>query len=243
MENEIKMKFYRIMSLVMAVMLIIVIAFSYLMTMEQDHRIQGLQSALRESKSEIEYRKNKEGKLIAEKAAAQQSYSDLKKNMETFANQISKDLDIKVKNMRAGLIASFQAKGEGVATITKIPYDSSANLLDSSFEPFAVTFDDGYLGTQVDIYSPIDARYTYVYSDTLTFAFHTKKKWLLGRKQLFSSGVLANPNAKITNSQAVLVKEYKDKRFGIGPYVGYGFGADGAQTTFGISVHYSLIRF
>lgn len=123
----------------------------------------------------------------------------------------------------------------------KVMTDANGRPLFSSFTPFAIVVQDGYLDLQADVYSEIDAPYKYSYTDTLKYAFYMKReRWYKARK-LYGAAMLSNPNARVTNTQSFLVQ--RDKRFGLGPYFGYGVGVSGAQTNIGISVHYSLIRF
>lgn len=110
------------------------------------------------------------------------------------------------------------------------------------FQPFAMFIDDGYLSLMSEIYGQDRAPYEYTYRDTLKTVFHMKGK-LLQKKQLYSSSMLSNQNATVVGSQAVLVEEFKDKRWGVGPYVGYGLGPDGANWSVGLSVHYSVFKF
>lgn len=113
----------------------------------------------------------------------------------------------------------------------------------NQFQPFALLAQDGYLDFQAEVYDPLNAPYEYTYGDTAKTAFIMKGKWFQ-KKQLYASTLFSNPNAKILNTTNILVDQCKDKRFGIGPYIGAGLNSQlQPQTTVGISVHYSLIKF
>lgn len=239
--------------------------------------------------SELLMRKNREGKLIAEKQVAEIRIKDLERSDPKFAEQLKKDFDVKLKNLRAYIAQEFKATGQGNATVWRLSgtdeltidttnsfvlNDTNSELtiqaqylrknefyyLDRSgdtvviktdkngdaifpFQPFAIVVQDGYLDLQAEVYDELNTPYTYTYSDTLKFAFHMKSEGFLKNKKLYGSGMLTNPNALITNSKAILVNEYRDKRFGIGPSVSYGVSPNGLQWNVGVSVHYSLIRF
>jgi hypothetical protein len=229
---------------------------------EQDKRTSGLESALSSMNSELITRRNDAGKLISEKLTAELRVKEMQQAFPKLATAIQKDFDIKLRNLRGYISAEFQARGSGNAQFELIDSTtvSSHYLTDhrgfywlvnndtirpqtnSDFEPFAVIAQDGYLSFQADVYSEYDAPYVYTYGDTAKMAFIKRGKWYQ-RKQLFGSVMLSNPNAKIINTQSILISDYGKKRFGIGPCVSYGWGSDGAQLVVGFSIHYSLIRF
>jgi hypothetical protein len=220
------------------VILLGILIFGAQYIMESDNRIQGLESALEERESQITYRKTQEGKLIADKLAAEMRAREFEDAYPKLAEDISRQFDVKLKNLRAVIHAEFEARGSGNSVVNNY-YDSTGR------QALEIQADDGYLQFKAQVYDSLDAPYEYTYRDSIRYVFHVKKQGFLGlgKRSLYASGMLSNPSAKITNSTSVLVREAGDKRWGIGPYVGYGFGADGPQTTFGISVHYSLIKF
>lgn len=197
-------------------------------------------SALTSANAEITWHKNAQGKLIAEKQAAEIRAKDLEQSFPKLAEVLTEQMDIKIKNLKAAIHAEFMAQGDGVVDI-HYHYDSATGKPIPSRWQFNV--DDGYLDLKAEGLDSLQATYAYTYGDTLTYAFELRKKWLLGNKSLYGSGMLRNPGARIVNSESVLIDDFKDKRFGIGPYVGYGFGPDGGQTTIGISVHWSVFKF
>jgi hypothetical protein len=195
-----------------------------------------LSSAIEEKNAEIKYRTNERGKLIAEKQVAEIRAKDLEQAYPKLAESIIKDFDIKLKNLRAYMQAEFAAHGQGQSSITNNYYTDSTGVQKSYWQLKAA---DGYLDFQADVYDSLHAPYKYVYSDTMKYAFNLHGKWY-ERKKLYGSGMLSNKNAKITNSTSILINDYKDKRFGIGPYVGMDYRL---QPSFGISVHYSIVKF
>jgi len=120
----------------------------------------------------------------------------------------------------------------------KVMLDKNRRPIFNSFQPFAIVVQDGYLDFHADVYDELNAPYEYAYSDTLEFAWHEKREKWWKAKKLYGSGKLNNKNAQIVNSESILIST-RAKRFGIGPYVGYGFGGLNA----GISVHWSVIKF
>jgi predicted Holliday junction resolvase-like endonuclease len=258
------MKPHNIQTLITAIVLIlllVVIAVSMIKLRAMDKQVESLTQANGVLQNENTTYKHVNGKLLAENQAAELRAEELKKSLPALAEALTKQMDIKMRNLRAGVVAEIRATGSGNASIGRIPFDTTGrfhpdpgfiydsinnhlNLLDSNFEPFALTIDDGYLGAQIDVYNEFKAPYLYTYSDTIKFAFHMKRPKWHQRKQLYVSGSLANPNATVLRSQGVLVNEFKQKRFGIGPSVSWGMGPDlKPQTTIGLSLHWSWIRF
>lgn len=222
----------------LSISLLATLVIASLILSEQSKRIQGLQSANSSLNSQMETRRNIEGKLLAEKQTAVLRVKELEQSMPKLAAAITRDFDIKLKNLAGYLQTNFQARGSGQ---TKIVYKDTVLYKDAP--QFAIIAQDGYLDFQADVYDSINAPYTYTYTDTAKMAFLMKRDKWYRQKKLYGSVLFSNPKASVLNTQSILVKEYRDKRFGIGPSVSYGISPDGMQWNVGISIHYSLIRF
>ncbi len=247
------------------------------------NKIDSLESLVESQQAELKMRRNSQGKLIAEKEAAQIQVSELKNSMPRLREQIEREFELKIRNLRGYSQTNFEARGQGNAdiiirhdtsrimdpdlmdsylTVTAVPMpnnrpgyyyisndDTVRVMLDPfghpifKIEPFALVAQDGYLDFHAEVYSETRAPYEYSYSDTLKYAYHFKRDKWYGRKKLYGSALMSNPNARVLNTQAYLIDSYREKRFGIGPHVGYGLSPNGLQWNLGISVHYSLIRF
>ncbi len=225
-------KFY----LIIIAMFLLIIIGSGLYLEHLYGKTKSLSSALDEKNAELTYRTNYEGKLIADKQVAELRVKDLEQAYPKLAESIVKDFDIKLKNLRTYIQAEFSAHGQGESSITNNYYTDSSGVQKSYWQLKAA---DGYLDFQADVYDSLHAPYKYVYTDTIKYAFSLQGKWYQ-KKKLYGSGLLSNKNAKITNSTNILVKDYKDKRFGIGPYVGVDYRL---RTNFGLSIHYSIVKF
>lgn len=166
-------------------------------------------------------------------------FADFADAYPKFAEKLTDEFNIKIKrDLKAYIHAEFQARGSGEATVINNHYaipDSSGRT-----PQWEMKASDGYLSFRATVYDSLHAPYSYTYDDTLQYAFHMKRKWLLGKEKLYGSGMLSNKKARITKSTAVLINDFKDKRFGVGPFVGVDYRL---QATFGISVHYSLFKF
>lgn len=228
-----------------------------ILIIELNKRVQSLQGANRSLTSEMITYRNDNGRLLSQVSAAEIRAKDIERQLPEVYASLKKDFDIKSRNLRAYMQAEFVARGSGNAEIKPITELDSGTYSNGSGEkptwhtlksdttelqPFAMFIDDGYLNLMSEVYSEDRAPYQYTYSDTLKYAFHMKGK-LFSKKQLYGTGMLSNANARILNSEAVLINEFRDRRFGIGPSVSYGLGPDGMNWQIGISIHYSIIKF
>ncbi len=199
--------------------------------------------AIEERDAVIKYRTTENGKLIADKQAAELRAEDLEKAYPKLAEAISKQMDIKISRLTAVVQAQFQAQGELLGRIDTGTFKPTGLTLNPELHTFNRhgQLTDKYLNADLywqDGSNKISGLYTY--TDSIVFAFHMKGKWWQ-RKQLFGSGMLSNPQAKITNMTSIQVKEFKDKRFGIGPSINYDPFIN--RVTIGVGLHYSLIKF
>lgn len=196
------------------------------------------ESIINEQNDEIEYRKTKEQRLIADKKAAEITTSELAKAYPKFAEEIKKEFDIKLKYVRAYIRSEFQSHGTGNSVVTNNHYyDSLGNRVDYR----DVKVDDGYLVFQARVYDSLNSPYEYTYQDSISTVVSTKKKWLFGSEQLYASSKLSNQNAKVTGMTNVLIKSHRDKRWVISAGVAY----NPFDNSFYPAVHagYALIKF
>lgn len=84
---------------------------------------------------------------------------------------------------------------------------------------------------------------TYQVRDSIIFTTYSRRKGIFGKKETILDGYSLNPAVHLTGITGVRITPEKPKRFGIGPYLGYGWDGIRWAPTAGISVHYSLIKF
>lgn len=196
------------------------------------------ESIITEKNDEIEYRKTKEQRLIADKKAAEITTAELAKSYPKLAEEIKKDFDIKLKDIRAYIRSEFEARGSGNSVVTNNHYyDSLGNKIDY----LDVKVSDGYLDFQARVYDSLNAPYEYLYQDTISTVVSTRKKWFLGSEHLYASSMFKNKNAKVTGMTNVLIKNHRDKRWVISAGVAY----NPFDNSFYPAVHagYALIKF
>ena len=202
-------------------------------------------SVIAEKNAQIKYHVSVTGRVIAEKQAAEATTKEALAAYSEVISQIRKEFDVKTKDIKAFVQASFQAQGSGEATVVNNYYQDSTGR---TVKAKKFLFDDKYLHFESELFDSLQTAFsTYTYSDSILLAFHAKKKWFLGKETLFASARLSNPSAKVTSSTSVLIKEARDKRWSIGISAGYGLlkVKDEVHTGFflGPSVSYSLFKF
>lgn len=203
-------------------------------------------SVIAEKNAEIQYRTNREGRIIAEKQAAEIRAKELEKMYPQVYDEIKKDFDLKIKNLRAYIKNEFEARGSGTGEVTHNHYYDSAENRVVRFRDFKM--DDGYLKFKTRLYDSLsNALYEYVYSDTASTVIDARKKWLFGKEQLYASTMFKNPNAKITGTTNILVNNYRDKRLSFGISAGWGVLKVGNEVRtgwfMGPSIEYALFKF
>lgn len=192
---------------------------------------------IQEKESVARHWQTESGRNAMEKQAAIASEKEFRDSYPKFVDELKQEFNVKVKDLKAYVKAEFEVRGNGQGDI------SNTYLIDSAGRRYKeFNMDDKYLTFRTILFdSAIHAPYDYTYRDTLTYGFTVKKKWFLGKETLYGFGGLRNPEAKIIKSTNVLIEDFKDKRFSIGPYVGY--GVMGQRLEFGVSLQYALIKF
>lgn len=183
--------------------------------------------------------KNKAGQNVSDKRAAEVSLKDAKAFYAGELQQIRETFEIRDKNLRSFISAQFNATGKGSVTMsfdTTIQHSSNVRVHTPMFR-----VSDGFLDFKGAMPDSLHLDYEYQYRDSVIFATSWKKNGLFRKKTLMVSGAFGNKNATITGLRNVVVSDFKDKRFGIGPMVGYDVLNN--RPVVGVSVQYSLIRF
>jgi hypothetical protein len=223
-------------------LLILIAGYFYIEWTTARHEADRKQSALDEKNDSISYWKNGYGQQVAEKTVAQLEAKEIREAYPKLADDIEKKFDIKLKKVLAVIYNEFEARGTGEGLITNNHYYDSSSRKQVRFRDF--NMDDGYLKFNTRLYDSLsNALYTYSYRDTATTVFHSDKKWwqIFKPEHYLASTVFNNPNAKLTGTTNIMVKGYREKRFGIGPSVGYDPFRN--EWNVSVSIHYDLIKF
>lgn len=179
------------------------------------------------------------GRWRAEATIAQVSKKDLQDFFSLESKQIREDFDIKLKNVTGYLRASMYT-GDTVLLKT----DSTTRIIVQNKNG-----SDTAIFHYTDIWSRFDAtlhnsqlNLSYQVRDSVTFVSSTKRSGLFGPIHTVLNGIGYNPNTHINGITGIDIKA-PDRRFGIGPYIGYGWNGNKWSPSAGISVHYSLFKF
>jgi hypothetical protein len=232
--------------LIVAALMFILVAALILMVglyAKASRRSDHIESALKEKDGVIKYHENAYGRIVAEKNAAQLSTKEFQEFYAKESRRLSEQFDVKIKNVRAMISAEFAAHGSGNAGVTNHYYIDSTGAQTKSTQ---IRISDGYLDATIEHIDSLRNPYDYTYSDSILFAFHVKKSWVFGAEKLYGSGMLSNPNAKIMKSTAVMVDNYRDKRWSVGPSLtAYPVIDNGVRVrlTPGVSVQWALFKF
>lgn len=134
------------------------------------------------------------------------------------------------------LQAVTAASTSGTGKVT--PKIDTVYLADSSRE-YKFRYNDRWL--DLDGIIGKESLINYRFSDSIVLTTYRKKTGFL-RKATYLDGYSLNPNVRITGLTGVRVSNNKQQRFGIGPYVGYGWNGSSWSPNVGISFHYSFIK-
>lgn len=199
-------------------------------TYRKDETISNLKSVIDEKNDTIHYYLNENGRLVSEKKAAEVRANELRALYPQIYKSITNDLNIRMRDLKAYMESEFKVTGTGTSEVHN-HYNNQSGVKE-------ITSRDGYLDYSGVIIDSVTAKYSYTYTDTIKQTISAKRRWFFGNESLYGSAVLSNPNAKIIGGKSVLIKEYRDKRFGLGVGVFY----DGTFRL-GVGIHYNLLKF
>ena len=223
---------------IIAILLVILAACLYgLKRMEANLKIS--ESVNHELTDTLRTWRNKAGQSVTDKTAAEVNLKHAKDFYAGELKQIRETFEIRDKNLKAFITAQFNATGKGSVSLsfdTTTQHRSNVRVHTPMFR-----IDDGFLNFKGTMPDSLSLDYEYSYRDSVIFATSWKKNGLFRTKTLMVSGAFGNKNATITGLRNVEISDFKDKRFGIGPMVGYDLLNN--QPVVGVSVQYSLIRF
>lgn len=175
-------------------------------------------SIIAEKDTIIHYRTNQYNQVVAEKNAAVATTKEIAKAYPLVVEELKKEFDIKLRDMRAYVRNEFVAQGHGNSTINNHYYTDS---LGNQHTSWTLRASDGYLDFRANVMDSLNAPYQYHYGDTATTVFHGKKTWFLGNEKMYSSTRFRNPNSRVVNATNILVDNYRDRRWVLGVGISY----------------------
>lgn len=136
-------------------------------------------------------------------------------------------LKIKEKQLHTTVFAGTQTTGTITPKIDTVYLDGNPT--------YSLSYKDAWLSLNGELNAASKLQYSY--TDSLVFAL-TKTKGYFN-----INAYSLNPNTRFTGLTSLQIPMPARRRFGIGPYVGYGYTGQRWQPSFGLSFHYSLIQF
>lgn len=179
-----------------------------------------------------QYWKDAAGREHASRQVAIGDLASVKAVYRREVDSLKKILKIHEKDIQAFTALSLQSSGTVIPKVDTviIPGDTSYRL----------QYDDKWLTLrgQVGRQSFIQ----YQVRDSIVFTTYSRRVGLF-KKETFMDGFSLNPNSHLAGIMSVKIAAPPAKRFGVGPYAGYGWDGQRWKPTVGVSVHYSLIKF
>jgi hypothetical protein len=183
--------------------------------------------------------KDEAGRWHAEAVASELSKDEMKTFFSKEVSELQKDFNIKLKDVTAYLKASIQSDKDITMAVDSGSMISVTNLNGSDTAVFH--FNDAWSTINASLYNNklhlIQQSY-----DSISFVTSIKRSWLFGPRTTVLNGISYNPSSKISGITGIEIK-VPSRRFGIGPYVGYGFNGKSWGMNAGVSIHYSVVKF
>lgn len=236
--------------LIYAVLIVIIILLLKQCQKERNER-KDMEKVGRLKDQSIKYWKDENGKEHATVEEIKASKKVIEYYFQEKMDSISKILKIKEKQIQDFNEIKFIASGSGkgkVITRDSIVYVRDPNdygvyvpkdTITSQIHP-----NDGYLAFNAYMKKNGTYDYDYTYKDELTRVTHYEKFGFLNlKKRSIIDFSFKNPKSHISGITQFRVEPDKIKRFGIGPFIGYGWTGKKFGITGGIALQYNFIRF
>jgi hypothetical protein len=239
----------------MKTLLIIGLIIALLLTMQKCHKSQCERESLEKvgklKDQKIKYWKDANDREHATVEEIKASRDVIKYYFQAQLDSVSKILGIKEKQIQEFDKIAFVASGGGtgkIVTKDSIVYVRDPNDYNTIVATDTITSQihprDGYLS--FDAYMKTNGKYDYdyTYTDELVRVTHYEKYGFLKmKKRTIIDFSLKNPNSHVTGVTQFKIDQQKPKKWGLGPFVGYGWTGKGFGITAGISLQYNIIRF
>jgi len=171
------------------------------------------------------------GREHAEKLLLQGSFPNIDAVKGDLLDSVSKALKTAKKNIESVGAASVVSKNVVTGRI---------DTIHDTIKYVSVSYSDRWIDLKCSVTNPPTIEYT-TFDSLIISAYRKKAGWF--KKEAYIDAYSINPHSSIKGVTGIKVYEEKSKRFGIGPYLGYGFNGQQWQPNIGISIQYSLIKF
>ena len=176
---------------------------------------------------------DKAGREHGEKPVSEADIATLHEVYGKMLDSVALSIGALKKNIQYLTAVSTYTAGT-VAPIVETVYVSGKKALSLHYKDEWISLE----GTLTDTPS-ID----YKVYDSIIATTYSKRTGLFKGKETFINIYSLNPHTRINQITGMRVQHSTPGRFGIGPYVGYGYNGYTWSPSIGISAHYSIIRF
>ncbi len=191
-----------------------------------------LQEAVQIKEDSTSFWKDYAGREHAQKRELEADIQTIKILYRSQVDSLTTLLNIQAKDLQSVAIVKTSASGSIVPTVDTV-------LIDSTYS-YPFHYSDKWLTLDGVISSQPFIRY--LFSDSLIVTSYTKRTGLF-KRQTFIDAYSLNPNVRFQNITGIRIRDVNTRRFGFGPYVGFGWDGMRLRPSAGLSFHYSLIRF
>lgn len=218
--------------LIIVSLLVIIAVMAVRSCMRKDKEVSSYETIQDIKTDSTTYWKDAAGREHAQRQLAEGTITAVRAAYRSEVDSLKSILKMRDKDLQGFIAAGVQTTGTIVPKI-----DTVYQTTDTTYR---LKYNDQWLTLQGEI--GYQSNIQYQVRDSIIFTTYQKKTGLF-RRETYVDGFSMNPVARITGITAVRIAAPSAKRFGIGPYVGYGWDGTRWAPAAGVSVHYSLIKF
>lgn len=181
------------------------------------------------------YWKDAYGREHAQKEVAEAKYETIKAVYGPVIDSVLKGLKIQGKQMESLNIAGISNSNHVALSVDTIHKDSTTE--------YRFHYDDKWIKLAGIIGQNSALDYT-TYDSLIITSYYKRSGFLgLGKKTSYVDAYSLNPHSHITGMQSIRIATEKPKRFGLGPYVGYGWNGRQWAPNIGFGLNFSILKF
>jgi hypothetical protein len=183
----------------------------------------------------ISYWRDKFGREHAQKEMAQAGLSVIQSVYGPIIDSVLTALNIQGKQLQQLTLVGLQNSNTVSLKVDTVFLDSSQHY-NFSYQDRWIDL-DGRIGK--------DSYLNYSTFDSLVITGYIKKYGFLGlgRRETMVDVYSINPHSKISGLQGISIQKERAKRFGLGPYAGFGWNGRQWSISGGIALTYDILKF
>lgn len=226
---------YSMIMTVVAIVLIWILFHQYQNYQDSKIRIESYETLITTFKKEAEQWKDEEGRSRARAEIAESHFEAVADVMPELSKQIE-DLKKSQSNLKAFISTKLNTKDTFKVTLYDTIVQTNTSTIYGKRFHYKDYSGDKLWGEFKGFIDETSATINYTVFDSLAFTSYVKDK------TLYVEGISQNPNTQIVGLNSISIK-IPEKKFRVGPIIGYGVGGKGLTWFVGIGVSYSVIKF